>query len=260
VVRAIDLYGIDSGVDEREPQAKHRPTSTRRARHPASILAIVAVVLAAVPCCPFTGLIGAFLGVLALRRNRVSGGSHIARRLAVIAIVAGVGSSIVWTLWLERLRGQLLEANDEAMTQRIADTIHAAAQGDADAALDGWVDEVAKRPTPEAIMVFGEEMSARYGAFDRVAIVSAAPGGSMFDPIWEVACIFHFADASPLGSARFETSLVPGRMTPRFELAHLEIESRERGDLVLGEASAAGGSPLDGADAADQSPSTESEE
>jgi hypothetical protein len=247
-------------VDEHEPQPEHRPAAPRSARQPIPVLAVVAIVLAAVPCCPFTGLIGAFLGVLALRRTRVSGGSLVGRRLAVIAIIAGVGSAIVWTLWLERLRGQLMEANDEAMTARISETIRAVEQGDADGALDGWIDDAGRRPTTDAVAAFGEQASARYGTFGRVAIVSSTPGGSMLDPIWEVACIFHFTEASPLGSARFETSLVPGSMTPRFELARLEIEDRERGDLVLGQVAAEPDSPKDGERSADESSPIESQE
>jgi hypothetical protein len=225
-----------------------------------SILAVVGLVLAIVPCCPFTGLIGAFLGVLALRRIRVAGGALGGRRVAIVAIIAGVASSIIWTIWFERLRGQLLEANEQAMTERITETVRAAASADVASAARGWVSTPSTRPTDQQLEEFGEAISTRYGDFERVAIVSSTPRGSMFDPAWEVACIFHFSDAAPLGSALFETRIEPGRMTPVFELARLVIEDRERGDLTIGEPPVRRSSPSDREDEADQPRNSQSQE
>jgi hypothetical protein len=213
------------------PSAPGEPAARSR-------LAIVALVVALVPCCPMSSLLGAFLGLVALRRIRLSEAGPGPRlggtRIALAAIVAGAASAVVWSSVLDRfVRGQESQQRD-AILARVAEVVDGAQTGDAATARAVWATDDANRPSPEEIEDFGRAATERYGRFERFAIISAARSGSMLAPEVEVAGMFHFERESPLGSVRFVMRFTPGSLVPLFVLQRLTIEDQEHGGLELG--------------------------
>ena len=195
-------------------------------------LAKCGLALALVPCCPLTGLVGAFLGLIALKRIHAAG-TNRGSRLAVIAVLGGAVSAFVWLAafdWYGR------DQDEKRRTQR-GDAIYAVITAGqesrpADASMlwatgDG-------RPTGDEISELGRVALERYGAVDRVAIVSSTTTG-FFDPVTEVACVVHCEHAAPLASARFLLNLQPASLGGTFAMTHLLIEDSDRGDLFLGD-------------------------
>jgi hypothetical protein len=204
---------------------------------PVSALAVTGLVIALVPCCPLTGLLGAVLGLLALRRIRLARAGPAARsgeRLAMAAIVIGVASAMVWSVLTDQfVRGQEARQN-EAMEHLVARVVEAAVAGDAAAVLTAWSPTDAARPSEDAVLAFGAAAADRYGPLQRIAFISIARRGSFFAPEVDASGVFHFERESPLGTARLEMKPVPGSITPAFRMTSLTIEDRVRGDLTLG--------------------------
>jgi len=234
-------------VDETSSRTPDRRTTPAGTNGRLSKLAVTAVVVAAIPLCPLTGLLGALLGVLALRRIRLSGGRLGGRRTALAAIIIGVACAFVWSAVLDRVARQQREWQEKAMVGAVTAVIEAERAPDLNAALQAWSSLDPDRPAGEEILRFSRETTARYGRFDRFAIISTSRRISLTQPAVEVAGVFHFADEAPLGSARFALEAVPGRIMPVFRLTRLMIEDQHRGNLILGstsdEAGAAPGAP-----------------
>jgi len=234
-------------VDEDSFRTPDRPAAPAGASRRLSKLAVTAVVVAAIPLCPLTGLLGALLGVLALRRIRLAGGRLGGRRTALAAIIIGVACAFVWSAVLDRVAHQQREWQEKEMVSAVTAVIEADGAIDRNAALQAWSSLDPDRPAAEEILRFSREAAARYGRFDRFAIISTSRRISLAQPAVEVAGVFHFADEAPLGSARFALEAVPGRFMPVFRLTRLMIEDQHRGNLILGsasdEAGAAPGAP-----------------
>jgi hypothetical protein len=197
-----------------------------------SILAMVALAIAIIPCCPFAGVLGACLGIVALTGIRRSGGRLVGRRVALAAIVLGTVSSIVGWLALERFVTYQERQHADSMTEQVTQIIRSAS--------DQRTDELARwaagttRPSDDELLAFGREVAERYGELERIAIISSTHSGTLLSPIREIAIVYHFEREQPLGSARFQTKVVPGQFIPQLELARLTIEDASVGDLVLG--------------------------
>ncbi|NNM26707.1 MAG: DUF4190 domain-containing protein [Phycisphaerales bacterium] len=217
------------------------PGTEVRSRTPA--LAITALVLALVPCCPLTGLVGAMLGFTAYRRavrEEAAGGQDRGRRLALAAMVIGGMGAVISTLTWNHLLLVTDEAQESMMTHQIRRIV--APEPDDDTALaEVWEDDAATPPEAERD-AFADAVAARFGALDRITIVSTARTGSFFDPAIEAACVFHCERASPTGAVRFRVHARLGEPLD-FRIVKLTIDGGERGDLILGGTPQAAGTP-----------------
>lgn len=197
-----------------------------------SALAVGALVVALVPCCPPTALLGAFLGMLALRRIQRSGGRLRGVRIAATAMIVGVVGSVVWLLAFQKFAVSYQQAQEDAMAQQVGAIVAAAQAGRVDEVRDAWF-SADTAPTEAEILGFGEEVTARFGAVDRFSVLSTAQSGSFMAPIVEVAGLYRTGESSPLGSARLRLAF-RGVFTQAFRVTQLTIEDAERGDLCLG--------------------------
>jgi hypothetical protein len=222
-------------VTQTEPERPaHRPASGKTSTSGVPRLAIAALVVALIPCCPLTGFLGALLGVISLRRIRRSGGRIGGTRVALAAVVAGAASAFIWTTLIDNfVRTQETTQRDAAAGQ-IATLISAAQDDRLDEARGAWPDAADGAPTEEELAAFGRATLQRYGPFSRFAISSTTNSGTLFSPGLEVAGVFHFQHRSPLGSALFTVQPRPNRFSYEITLTRLIIEDQSLGDLELG--------------------------
>lgn len=197
-----------------------------------SALAVSALVVALVPCCPLTALIGAFLGLFAMRRIQRSGGRLRGNGIAMAAMVAGAVGAIVWAIAFERFALAQQDAQETAIAEQIGGILIAAQEGRPADVLAGWYPD-ATTPTAEEIIEFGAEVTTRYGDVDRFAVLSAVRSGPLMSPEIVVAGIYRSASEEPIGSARFRM-ILGVQLTPTFKPMQIVIEDPDRGDLVLG--------------------------
>jgi hypothetical protein len=209
-----------------------RPLSPSR-RPPTSRLAIVGIVLAAVPCCPAVSLVGSILGMAALRRIQAANGSLGGRRLALWAVGIGFAVTFVSTMLMIILVRQLDIANRAIITTQIAEVVNAATDDQIDRAAKSWNNAANQTPTNTEFDQFGNEVSSRYGRLQRFTISSMATGGTFFEQQIEVAGVYIFQNAERPGSAVFDVQAKTNDLWPQFRLRTLMIEDRERGDLKL---------------------------
>jgi hypothetical protein len=213
---------------------------------------VVGLALAVVPCCPITALVGALLGAFALRALRpmtpADPAAHPAappdpvlaqargrvRRIALVAIAVGGASAILSSGMLDWFLQRQQAAGEAAMLDAIATVLTAAADGRPDAALDAWSVTDADRPDADAVTAFGRAAVDRFGPFERFSIISSHQSGPMLARRIELAGVFHFERASPIGSIRFEMRTTGLRLVPDFRPTRVLIEDRDAGDLVLG--------------------------
>jgi len=216
-----------------------KPAGPRRA---GPAIAVIGLVVAVVPCCPFTGLIGAMLGVLALRvlRGHVDPPPPpIYRRLAIAAMIAGIVSALVWSTAFDWWRRGQVETQQETMIEQMTAVIGGPDPGAGGAAEPGrlWPGGATAgggtTPDDEEVREFRREVSTRYGDLDRVTIISTVHSGPFLNPVIEVACVFQFAGRSPLGSARFNLRVRPGGWKAVPVLRALTLEDDDAGDLHL---------------------------
>jgi hypothetical protein len=203
-----------------------------------SRLAIVAMVLAVVPCCPLTGLLGSLLGLHALRRIRLAGGALGGRRLALAAVIVGAATAVVWAGLGEHVARLQEEAQTEALVAQIESAVRPIDPDDADAAARAeaaWSTTGDGRPSDEERAAFRAAVAERYGRLERVSIVSLTQTASLAAPTAECAFSLHFRDRGMiLGAARFEGEVRFPLLVPIFRLTGLSIEDPEAGDLVIG--------------------------
>ncbi len=199
---------------------------------PLSALAVVGLVLALVPCCPFISLLGAMLGISAWRRIRISNGKLGGRRVALAACFAGIGLSIVSTVGLSVLSRAISDSSRDTMVSSIEQTIATAIDGNMHAVPSAWASTSAT-PTSAQVSDFGKQMKERYGAFQRFKMTTSNVGGSLLRQEHEVAGIFVFERRELTGSAKFEVRAAAGESWPTFELQSILIEDHELGELRL---------------------------
>ncbi|MDY7108218.1 MAG: DUF4190 domain-containing protein [Planctomycetota bacterium] len=215
-------------------QSPDRPREDGRDKGPVSKLAVAGLIIAVIPLCPFTSLLGALLGIFALRRIRLAEGRLTGRGLALAAVVVGVSLAFVWSALLDYVAERQREAQEAMMIDTVGQLMRPPAGADPARTLQLWSGTDPRRPSIEEIEQFRADAIDRYGVFDRFMAISVSPDGSILRPIVEMGGVFHFADASPFGSASFEAQVPPGKLVPVFRLRSLMIEDRGRGDLTLG--------------------------
>jgi len=197
-------------------------------RAPLSILAIAAAVMALVPCCPFTGLAGALLGLVALRRVRLSGGALRGRRLALAAVLGGSASAMIWSIAWQRW-ASAVETGQREQAQSI---VHDLLAGDA-AAVPWTLSPSRRAPEREVVEAFRAEFARRYGALTRLDIVAGTPGGHVLAPRFEIAGVLRAERGSPLASALWEVATDVALLKPQLRLMEITVEDPDQGDLTL---------------------------
>lgn len=196
-------------------------------------MAITALIIAAVPCCPFVNLVGAMLGVAALRRIHASRGVLGGRRLATTAIAIGLGLAVLlsgaWLAFSFREQQRL----DAQMVNHIEGFIRAAQNGQSDKARSFWRPGASVNLSAADISAFGEESQKRYGRLERVSIASHSNSGSLLAPTIETACVFVFESSQRTGSAGFQLSISGNSIWPDLRLTKLRLDDPEHRPLAL---------------------------
>ena len=200
---------------------------------PTSGLAIAALVLAVVPCCPAISLVGTVLGVAALRRIQAANGALAGRSIAKWAIGIGITLAILSTMGMTILVQHAEQTNREIISTQIAEVIDSSRVQQPDRAAKAWNNASANTPTTAEFQRFGQEVAQRYGRLQRFSISSMTTGGSLFRQRIEVAGVYIFQNVERTGSAIFDVQPRAGDLWPQFHLTALTIEDRDHGDLKL---------------------------
>ena len=205
---------------------KPQPVKPRMSR-----LAVVAIVLAAVPCCPVVSLAGSALGITALRRIRAATGALGGLRLEQLAIAIGLMVGALSMIGLTRLGQWVDRTNHEEMTRAVETAVRGAMDGNVQEVQKVW----ASGPglPADAIQSFGESALQRYGRLRWFSASFSSASGSMFQQEYEVAGVFVFDRRELTGSAAFEVRTDTGQIWPQFRLKSIEITDKENGDLRL---------------------------
>ena len=210
------------------------PRNPRNLRKPRiSALAITGLVLAVIPLCPPANLLAVVLGMLALRRIRISSGRLRGAGLARAAIFAGSVLTILSLILLTRFATRQQELIDQAMVDVVKSTIQGAMGDRADSVRLSWVGPREKRPGEEEILAFGRTLEERYGTFERCDIVSSVMTGSFLAPRMEAAGIFYFSGGQLHGSVEVDFLIQPFQTDPTFRMRALRIEDPQAGDIEL---------------------------
>jgi len=207
------------------------PSAPRRSR--IFGLAIVAFILAVVPCCPMVSLLGAMLGLAALRRIQLARGALGGRRLAAVAVIVGFVVSGISAIGFSRLAFSVDQWVEQTMAANVQDLVRASVQGRIDAGLRLWTPDSRRSVSAQDISDFGAQISQRYGRLQRFSIMSRSKPGSMFDPEMDASGVFVFDHGELLGSAKFELRPAIGQSIPQLQLRSILIEDKDRGDLRL---------------------------
>lgn len=209
------------------------PIVPKRAHPPTSRLAVAAVILAVIPCCPLISLVGAALGVMALRRIQASKGAMGGGRLAVWAVCIGSAMSLLTTVVFSSLQSFVQDMNRQIMVEQVTTTIHAAMQGDIARVRTQWLTSDQKSMNDESVLVFGQTLLDRYGPLIRFTISSETTVGALLQPQYEVAGVFVFERSELLGNAAFDVRTTTSAPWPQFRLTSLTIEDVALGSLQL---------------------------
>jgi len=170
--------------------------------------------------------------MFALGRIQRSGGRLRGAGLATSAMIVGVVGSFAWMLMLQKFAVAQQEAQENAIAEQIGKVVVAAQAGRADEVRAAWFEGV-NAPAEADVRSFGDEMTKRFGTFERFSVLSTSQSGSFMAPVVEVAGIYRAEKGSPIGSARFRMAF-GGGITPAFRLTRITVEDAERGDIVLG--------------------------
>lgn len=195
-----------------------------------SRLAIAGLAFALVPCCPPSSLIGALLGVIAMRRWRMRGGSIAERRVAIAAVLIGVASTIVWSGLLPATAAGMLKGMSPDISRETSTIVEAVRAGrDADVRR-AWSPDPATYPTDEQLAAcraaFGD-----LGAFRGFDVSSLSQGGPTMEPRLEAIGQMRFESDTLLGAVRVRVLRITG--SGRVRVERLVIETPD-GEIVLG--------------------------
>ncbi|MCZ6835368.1 MAG: DUF4190 domain-containing protein [Planctomycetota bacterium] len=199
-----------------------------------SALAIVAMVLAVIPCCPPVNLLAVGLGMLAYRRIGRSGGRLRGANVARAAIFAGFALSILSLILLGRFGEQYQQRLKDDMLTDLQVVMQAAIDQQVGVVQSKWSPNAPVVPSDEAILQFGAELEARYGAIERIIIVSQTHSGVSKQRI-QAALIFQCTRGEYNGSVEVELAFLPMELIPDIRLHWLMLEDPEAGNLRLPE-------------------------
>lgn len=231
-----------SGRPDRGGSRARAGADATAAPAPRSALALAALILALIPCCPPVGLIGAFLGIVALRRIRRSGNALRGERIALAAILIGCAGSILSSGLMHAFAQRQAELQAEEASRIIGGLL------DPEAPLTAirWTSGVA--PHAGDIQAARRRVHERFGAFRRFRTVSSDATGSWLRPTLTIAGTLEFDRGSALAHAAFDITVTLPLMAPSLHLRLIEIgtgpaaEERIRlevGGTALGPASEA---------------------
>ncbi|MCH2153793.1 MAG: DUF4190 domain-containing protein [Phycisphaerales bacterium] len=232
-------------------QDQQPPTSSTAPVSKLSSLAVLAIIAACIPCPPVS-LVGCVLGLMALSRIRNSGGLLRGRKLARIAVVAGLLVSLGGMILMERLADELDVWRKQAITESLHGFLVEAGQGNDAEALAHW--DLAGTPiSVSEVQAFGTELTQRLGQLKSLQVgkISPAAGGSLMQPPMQVWLLLEFDGGSRNGSSRLiiETS---GDFNLRARIQNLKIEDVDL-DITI-----PASSPASQADDAGEAESSES--
>ena len=207
-----------------KPAQEHPPSWTPSR---VSSLAVVAMVLACLPCPPVS-LLGAVLGLMALSRIKQSKGAMTGIRLARISIVVGVVLSIASVVLLSMFQSYVERGQEEAISDAVHTFVVQSMNDNAAAALAQW--DLQGHPiTVEQVGAFGHDVEERFGSFKslRVGKVNPAADMSLLKAGLDAWLIFDFESGTRNGSGRF--LLVPrvGTFSLGIRVQSLRIEDPE---------------------------------
>jgi hypothetical protein len=218
-------------MTEPNDQIKQSPAKVRPPK--LSALAVVALVVAAVPCCPLVNLLGAMLGIAAMGRIQFWRGSLGGRRVAATAIGIGLGLAVLlsaaWMTFSYREQQRL----ESQMVSSIEGFIRAAEDGRSDTAQQFLRPGIDKGESGDVLAGFGEQMKQRFGSLERVSIASQSNSGSLLAPTIETACVFVFESTQRTGSAAFQLAITGKSIWPELRLTRLVVDDGESGSLAF---------------------------
>ncbi|GEM_PF-2006603 len=213
---------------ENEPQSSP-PQEQPSSREPSRIssLAVVAMVLACLPCPPVS-LLGAVLGLMALSRIKQSKGAMTGIRLARLSIVVGVAVSLVSVILLSMFQSYVERGQEEGISEAVHTFVVESINDNASGALAQW--DLQGHPiSVEQVEVFGSDVEERFGSFKslRVGKVSPAADMSLLKAGLDAWLIFEFESGTRNGSGRF--LLVPrvGTFSLGIRMQSLRIEDTD---------------------------------
>lgn len=208
----------------------------RKAR--VSGMAVTALALAVIPCCPMVSALGALLGILALRRIQASGGTQSGAGIAKAAVAIGIGIAILSAVMYGSFMNLVNGTNQDIMVHLVEDAIRQSAERDFAGAEKLWTDDARNAMTADQVHDFGTQTHERYGLLKRFTVTSSELTGSIFEREFVVAGIFVFESRDLTGSAQFRVSANGSTLWPEFKLESLAIADPEGGELRLPAAAA----------------------
>lgn len=208
---------------------------------PTSRLAVAALICSAFLCCPAASIVGAILGLRALRSIRASGGTLGGMGMARLAMFIGVGGLLAqyvgmsWfvTTYEEHLEGEIIKAVEASLATPEAAFDTWWRTGDA-SAVDG-----------PALRRFADEARARYGSLQRVTLTAKPVFGAGTKRTISAPLTFFFEHDHRIGGAVVHIEIIRTSIFPKIRVRELVISDSERGDLRLSiDADATTGSSL----------------
>jgi hypothetical protein len=200
-------------------------------RPPTSTLAVVAFVMALVPCCFPVTMLGAMLGWVALRRIRASGGMLGGAKFAASAIPVGIILTILSlvmvaevTTWQRSQYESELESTVEAFLVDVAGGDLAAVRARLSTTVEVSDDD---------LLAFGDQLQLRFGHPTSIDTLRFDISQWPTDLGGNAAFIVEFAEATVTCGTTFHIVIVPGKWVPTFRIVQLELTDGERGPLVL---------------------------
>ncbi|HWB20827.1 MAG TPA: hypothetical protein VG711_11035 [Phycisphaerales bacterium] len=206
-----------------------RPAVRRASGPPHSALAVIALILALVPCCPLLPMLGSTLGAIADYRIFTSGGMLRGRRTARSAIFIGIGMTLITSTLMYWMKDSLQSYLKDALgvqTHHAVDP-NAPKQGED----SGWLESASGGPNTEDIERFRQDLSDRYGNFQGFTISLIAPKSGFYDVNYSAAGVFDFEKGSHPGHVHFQ--LAPGSgFMPEVRMTGITIEDAQQGALT----------------------------
>ena len=201
------------------------PASTDPGYGRMSGLSVASLVCSLILCCPFTTIVGFFLGIGALFQTR--GGRRRGRGMGIAGIVLGALFTIGWVVLISVFLPtiQMVTKGPEAVM-------------DAGYAKDNAVVKQyfapSKLPSDEEIDRFFTEAKSRYGNFESATMEeNSNPPQSKIAGELQIPYQFKFEKATLIGLVALEYETIYTGSGSMIGMTSIIIEDSEKGDLVL---------------------------